>query len=150
MPEQEDRGKKKWYILEGHFISLLVVLLLAILFYVGLTHFDVIAVRIKMFMKVLSPFIAGFAIAYLLNTPMCFFERKLYKNNKYRRVLAITTVYLRPGLAGEAGQPGGLSRRSLCRAVRPHRGYRGRGGDPPPPGSAAAGGGRFGPGAGRH
>lgn len=94
MPEQEDRGKKKWYILEGHFISLLVVLLLAILFYVGLTHFDVIAVRIKMFMKVLSPFIAGFAIAYLLNTPMCFFERKLYKNNKYRRVLAITTVYL--------------------------------------------------------
>lgn len=94
MPEQEDRGKKKWYILEGHFISLLVVLMLAILFYVGLTHFDVIAVRIKMFTKVLSPFIAGFAIAYLLNTPMCFFERKLYKNNKYRRVLAITTVYL--------------------------------------------------------
>lgn len=94
MPEHEDRGKKKWYILEGHFISLLVVLLLAILFYVGLTHFDVIAVRIKMFTKVLSPFIAGFAIAYLLNTPMCFFERKLYKNIKYRRVLAITTVYL--------------------------------------------------------
>ena len=94
MPEHEDRGKKKWYILEGHFISLLVVLLLAILFYVGLTHFNVIAVRIKMFTKVLSPFIAGFAIAYLLNTPMCFFERKLYKNNKYRRVLAITTVYL--------------------------------------------------------
>lgn len=94
MPEHEDRGKKKWYILEGHFISLLVVLLLAILFYVGLTHFDVIAVRIKMFTKVLSPFIAGFAISYLLNTPMCFFERKLYKNSKYRRVLAITTVYL--------------------------------------------------------
>ena len=94
MPEHEDRGKKKWYILEGHFISLLVVLLLAILFYVGLTHFNVIAVRIKMFTKVLSPFIAGFAIAYLLNTPMCFFERKLYKNRKYRRVLAITTVYL--------------------------------------------------------
>ena len=64
------------------------------LFYVGLTHFDVITIRIKMFMKVLSPFIAGFAIAYLLNTPMCFFERKLYKNNKHKRVLAITTVYL--------------------------------------------------------
>ena len=93
MPDKGD-GKKKWYILEGHFISLLVVLMAAILFYVGLTHFDVIAVRIKMFAKVLSPFIAGFAIAYLLNTPMCFFERKLYKNNKYRRVLAITTVYL--------------------------------------------------------
>lgn len=90
----ENRDRKKWYILEGHFISLLVVLLIAILFYVGLTHFDVITIRIKMFMKVLSPFIAGFAIAYLLNTPMCFFERKLYANNKHKRVLAITTVYL--------------------------------------------------------
>ncbi|WP_130868215.1 AI-2E family transporter [Intestinimonas massiliensis (ex Afouda et al. 2020)] len=94
MSDGDNRDKKKWYILEGHFISLLVVLLIAILFYVGLTHFDVITIRIKMFMKVLSPFIAGFAIAYLLNTPMCFFERKLYKNNKHKRVLAITTVYL--------------------------------------------------------
>nr|WP_243422639.1 AI-2E family transporter [Pseudoflavonifractor phocaeensis] len=73
---------------------MLVVLLIAILFYVGLTHFDVITVRIKMFMKVLSPFIAGFAIAYLLNTPMCFFEQKLYAKRKGKRALAITTVYL--------------------------------------------------------
>lgn len=94
MPDRDDRDKKKWYVLEGYFVSWLIVLLIAILFYVGLTHFDVVAVRVKMFMKVLSPFIAGFAIAYLLNTPMCFFERKLYKNTKYRRVLSITTVYL--------------------------------------------------------
>lgn len=90
----DENRDKKWYILEGHFISLLVVLLIAILFYVGLTHFDVITVRIKMFMKVLSPFIAGFAIAYLLNTPMCFFEQKLYAKRKGKRALAITTVYL--------------------------------------------------------
>ena len=94
MSDDENRDKKKWYILEGHFISLLVVLLIAILFYVGLTHFDVITVRIKMFMKVLSPFIAGFAIAYLLNTPMCFFEQKLSAKRKGKRALAITTVYL--------------------------------------------------------
>ena len=36
----------------------------------------------------------GFAIAYLLNTPMCFFERKLYQKQKHRRGLAILTVYL--------------------------------------------------------
>lgn len=94
MSDDENRDKKKWYILEGHFISLLVVLLIAILFNVGLTHFDVITVRIKMFMKVLSPFIAGFAIAYLLNTHMCFFEQKLYAKRKGKRALAITTVYL--------------------------------------------------------
>ena len=70
------------------------VLLISISFYVGLTHFDVLAVRIRMFTNVLSPFIAGFAIAYLLNTPMCFFERGLYRKLRYRRVLSITTVYL--------------------------------------------------------
>lgn len=49
----------------------------------GMTNFDVIAVRVRTFMGVLTPFIAGFAIAYLLNTPMCFFERKLYQKQKH-------------------------------------------------------------------
>ena len=59
-----------------------------------MTNFDVIAVRVRTFMGVLTPFIAGFAIAYLLNTPMCFFERKLYQKQKHRHGLAILTVYL--------------------------------------------------------
>lgn len=92
--EKDNPERKKWYILEGRSISMLIVLLLAILFYVGLTHFDVISVRIRMFMKVLSPFIAGFAIAYLLNTPVSFFERKVYRKQRYKRGLSILTVYL--------------------------------------------------------
>ena len=95
MPDKEDQGKKKkWYILDGNHIQLLIVLLVAILFYVGLNHFDVVTVRIDKFMGVLSPFIVGFAIAYLLNTPMCFFERKLFANSKYKRVLSILLVYV--------------------------------------------------------
>ena len=95
MSDKEDQGKKKkWYILDGNHVQLLIVLLVAILFYVGLNHFDVITIRIDKFMGVLSPFIVGFAIAYLLNTPMCFFERKLFANNKYKRALSILLVYL--------------------------------------------------------
>ena len=94
MPDKEDRSKKKWYILDRYHLSLLLVLLAAILFYVGLTHFSFIAIRIKLLGRVLSPFIAGFAIAYLLNTPMCFFERKLYHRFRHKRILSITTVYL--------------------------------------------------------
>ena len=95
VPDKEDQGKKKkWYILDGNHIQLLIVLLVAILFYVGLNHFDVVTVRIDKFMGVLSPFIVGFAIAYLLNTPMCFFERKLFANSKYKRVLSILLVYV--------------------------------------------------------
>ena len=94
MPEQEDREKKKWYILDHRSISTLLVVLLAILFYVGLINFGVISARVNMFLNVLSPFILGFCIAYMLNTPVCFFERKVYRKLRYRRVLSILTVYL--------------------------------------------------------
>ena len=94
MEDKDKQGEKKWYILDRGSLSLLIVLLADILFYVGFTNFDVIAVRVRTFMGVLTPFIAGFAIAYLLNTPMCFFERKLYQKQKHRHGLAILTVYL--------------------------------------------------------
>ena len=94
MPEKEDpKNKKKWYILDGSHVQLLIVLIVAILFYVGLNHFSVVTVRINQFMGVLSPFIVGFAIAYLLNTPMCFFERKLFPNHRFKRALSILLVY---------------------------------------------------------
>ena len=95
MPDKEGPDqKKKWYVLEREHISLLLVILLAILFYVGLNQAEVIAARVDRFMGVLSPFIAGFSIAYLLNTPVAFFERKCFSNVKYRRALAILVVYL--------------------------------------------------------
>ena len=94
MPDKENKDKRKWYILDGRSISLLLVLLIAILFYVALTHFDVIQTRLSLFMGEVSPFIAGFAIAYLLNTPMCFFERKVYRKLRFKRGLSILTVYL--------------------------------------------------------
>ncbi|HIZ94953.1 AI-2E family transporter [Flavonifractor sp. An112] len=95
VPEKEDpKNKKKWYILDGSHVQLLIVLIVAILFYVGLNHFSVVTVRINQFMGVLSPFIVGFAIAYLLNTPMCFFERKLFPNHRFKRALSILLVYV--------------------------------------------------------
>lgn len=90
-----DRDKKeKWYILDRRSISTLLVVLIAILFYVGLTHFDVVRTRAAGFLDVLSPFIGGFVVAYLLNTPVCFFERKLFHKFRHRWGLSILTVYL--------------------------------------------------------
>lgn len=94
MPDHDDNKEKKWYILDGHSLSTLLVVLLAILFYVGLTNFGVISSRVNMFLGVISPFIAGFCIAYLLNTPVCFFERRVYQNLRFKWVLSIVTVYL--------------------------------------------------------
>jgi len=93
MPEQEDENKK-WYILDKRSVSALLVLLFAILFYVGLTNFGIISARVSMFMDVLSPFIMGFCIAYMLNTPVRFFEYRVYRKLRYKRSLSILTVYL--------------------------------------------------------
>lgn len=90
-----DRGKKeKWYILDRRSVSTLLVVLISILFYVGLTHFDVVYARVSGFLSVLSPFIGGFVVAYLLNTPVCFFERRVFHKFRHRWGLSILTVYL--------------------------------------------------------
>lgn len=72
----------------------MIIVLIGILFYVALSNFGAIRLQIKLFLDVLKPFIAGFAIAYLLNKPVTFFERKVYRKLRWNRFLAITTVYL--------------------------------------------------------
>lgn len=86
--------KPKWYALERTSVSTLLVVLIAILFYVALTNFDLVWEKTKFFMGVLSPFISGFAIAYLLNTPVCFFHRELFSRFRHGWSLSIVTTYL--------------------------------------------------------
>ena len=68
--------------------------MLGILFYILLSNFGVVREKISLVLEILSPFIAGFAVAYLLNTPTAFFERKVYRKLRFRRGLSILTVYL--------------------------------------------------------
>ena len=70
------------------------MVLIGILFYLSVTHFDGLHARLSMILDVLAPFLAGFAIAYLLNTPMGFFENKVFYRLRFKRGLAILTVYL--------------------------------------------------------
>lgn len=86
--------KKRWYQLDGRAISNLIVVLVGVLLYQGLTHFPQVKATVGSILDVFAPFIAGFVIAYLLNTPVDFFERKIYKNAKGKRTLAIVTVFL--------------------------------------------------------
>lgn len=86
--------KPKWYALERTSVSTLLVVLIAILFYVALTNFNLVWEKTKFFMGVLSPFISGFAIAYLLNTPVCFFHRELFSRFRHGWSLSIVTTYL--------------------------------------------------------
>lgn len=94
MPEQE---KRKWYQLDGRNLGNLVVVCVGVTFYLLLTHLPQVRGAIREFLGVLSPFIIGFVIAYLLHGPSRFFEEKVYGRMEkpgIRRGLAIVTVYV--------------------------------------------------------
>lgn len=95
MPDKDN--KEKWYILDRRARSTLLVVVIAILFYVALTNYPMVKTRVANALTVLSPFVGGFAVAYLLNTPVCFFDR-LYRQKlprfKHSWVLAILTAFL--------------------------------------------------------
>lgn len=86
--------KKKWWPLDAKAVSNLIIVLLGILFYVLLINLSAVRSRLGMFLEVISPFVVGFVVAYLLNSPVKFFEEKVYKRLRWRRGLAITTVYI--------------------------------------------------------
>ena len=86
--------KKKFWPLTSKDVSNLIIVLIGILFYFLLFNLGAIRLRIKIFLNVIEPFIVGFVIAYLLNTPITFFEHKVYRRLKWRRGLAIATIYL--------------------------------------------------------
>ncbi len=89
-----ENREHKWYHLDSRALSNLIVVCTGILLYLGLTHLPQVRAAVYGFLDVLSPFIVGFVIAYLLNTPTNFFRRKVYKNCKGSGALAIITVYL--------------------------------------------------------
>lgn len=89
-----DEQPRKWYQLDSRSLSNLLVVCGGVLLYLALTHLPQVKAMVGRFLDVLSPFIAGFIIAYLLNTPTNFFERKVYHNSVHKRTLAIVTVYL--------------------------------------------------------
>lgn len=87
-------NKRKWYQLDSKTLSNLLVVCVGILLYLGLTHLPQVKAAAQGFLDVIAPFIAGFVIAYLLNTPASFFARKVYHKTKHAQVFAVITVYL--------------------------------------------------------
>lgn len=75
-------------------MSYIIVVIIGISFFMCLQNLELVQQKISMIVGVLSPFIMGFSIAFLLNSPMCFFERTLFKNLKWKRGISILTVYL--------------------------------------------------------
>lgn len=89
-----DNNRRKWYSLDSRGLSNLLVVCAGILLYLTLTHIPQVKAALQGLMNILSPFVLGFAMAFLLNAPTNFFEKKVFHKLKCRRALSILTVYL--------------------------------------------------------
>ena len=90
----EEEKRRKWYYLDANGITALLVICAGILFYLCLTHLQQVMTFLNGLGDILAPFAGGFVIAFLLNTPINFMERTVYRNVKGKHALSIITVYL--------------------------------------------------------
>lgn len=70
--------------------KIMIIVAFGIVLYISLQNFDIISNGFQNFMKILSPFVLGACIAFVVNIPMKFIENKLLnskknKKNKYVR-----------------------------------------------------------------
>ena len=72
----------------------LIVVIAGILLYITLSEFNAVISAVRGLFAVLSPFIIGIAIAYLLNMPMQFFEKKVFKHFRRKHLLSILVTYV--------------------------------------------------------
>jgi predicted PurR-regulated permease PerM len=100
--------KFKWdkkYLFWG--VTAFLVIVCSILFFALVNRFNDFTQLFKTILRVLSPFIYGFLIAYLLNGPMGFFEKRVFaapakriakgdarREFKFRRQMAIVVTHL--------------------------------------------------------
>ena len=94
--------------------NLILLIVFAVLFYVGVQRIENLAAGILFVCRVVFPFILGGALAFILNIPMSFLEEKLFhkvKKKKFVRpvclVCSILFVVADSGCAGGCIAGGG-------------------------------------------
>ena len=81
-------NKNKWQLTQ-RVASNIIVVFAGIAFYMALLNFDAIRAQLASWLQILSPFAGGLALAYLLDAPVRFFEKKL----RWPRSLCILISY---------------------------------------------------------
>ena len=74
--------------------SYTIALCAAVALFMALSNLSVVASVWDEIIDVLSPFIYAFAVAFILNRPMMWFEKTLFRSSRNKRGLAILYVYI--------------------------------------------------------
>ncbi len=70
-----------------------ITLCAAVRFYLALNNIPTIKTVFSNAISIISPFIYAFAIAFILNRPMMWFERTLFKDKKKKRILSVAVTF---------------------------------------------------------
>ena len=76
--------------------NLILLIVFAVLFYVGVQRIENLAAGILFVCRVVFPFILGGALAFILNIPMSFLEEKLFhkvKKKKFVKFLGLSGMF---------------------------------------------------------
>lgn len=81
----------------GNVKKIMLIITFTVLLFVGVQHFDVVLDTVGWAFAILSPFIMGGCIAFVLNVPLCLFENTIFRKgktknrfvNKIRRPISI-------------------------------------------------------------
>jgi predicted PurR-regulated permease PerM len=80
------KENKKYKKLAAIFISIVII-------YWCINNFEIVGNFISNIINVLLPFILGICLAFLLNIPMSFFEKKIFNNNKNKISRFISIIF---------------------------------------------------------
>lgn len=72
--------------------KIMIIVAFGIILYIALQNFDIIGGKIQSFIEILSPFILGACIAFVVNIPMKFIENKLLVSRKKNSAKVVRKV----------------------------------------------------------
>ncbi len=75
-------------------ISNIITICTAVLLYLAISNFAVVKNAISTVYGIISPFVVAFVIAFLLHTPVAWFENKFFNKIKRKRALSILCTYI--------------------------------------------------------
>lgn len=85
--------ENKWQV-TGRVASNLIVVFAGVAFYMALSNFDALRAQPRAWLGILSPFVWGLVIAYLLDAPVRFFESKLGGRRKLSILISYVLAFL--------------------------------------------------------
>lgn len=71
------RGLKRMELNKDNIRKIMIIIVVTLLLYFGLLHLDVVREYFGIFTKIMTPFIAGASLAFILNVPMRWIEKSI-------------------------------------------------------------------------